>query len=58
MLSLARENNAYYFTSPYSSGITEGGDWYAISGGRQDYMNFVHHCKEVTLRGFPTPKDA
>ncbi len=45
----ARENNAYYFTSPYSSGVTEGGDWYAISGGRQDYMNYAQHCKEVTL---------
>ncbi len=45
----ARIYNSSYFTDPYSTGITEGGDWYAIDGGRQDYMNFVHHCKEVTL---------
>ncbi|HQI45653.1 MAG TPA: M14 family zinc carboxypeptidase [Bacteroidales bacterium] len=38
-----------YFTDTYSSGITEGGDWYVITGGRQDYMNYFKHCREVTL---------
>ncbi len=45
----ARIYDANYFTDPYSSGYTEGADWYSIKGGRQDYMNFVQHCKEVTL---------
>ncbi|MBN2226674.1 MAG: succinylglutamate desuccinylase/aspartoacylase family protein [candidate division Zixibacteria bacterium] len=30
-------------------GVTNGYDWYTISGGRQDYMNYFHHCREVTL---------
>ncbi|HOE03993.1 MAG TPA: PKD domain-containing protein [Bacteroidales bacterium] len=38
-----------YFTDLYADGITEGGDWYKISGGRQDYMNWYHNCREVTL---------
>lgn len=31
------------------SGITNGYQWYSISGGRQDYMNYWHHCREFTL---------
>jgi len=43
------------FFSPYgymnylNNGITNGYDWYYVHGGRQDYMNFWHHCREVTL---------
>ena len=37
-----------YFTVLYADGVTEGGDWYVVSGGRQDYMNWVHKCREVT----------
>lgn len=43
------------FFSPYgymnylNNGITNGYDWYTINGGRQDYMNYWHHCREVTL---------
>ena len=44
----AREQDAYYMTDITSTGVTEGGDWYVIYGSRQDYMNFVQHCKEVT----------
>lgn len=32
-----------------NNGITNGGDWYVISGGRQDYMNWWQHCREVTI---------
>ena len=32
-----------------SNGITNGYQWYSISGGRQDYMNYWHHCREFTL---------
>ncbi len=38
-----------YFIYPYSSGVTNGYDWYSISGGRQDYMNYFKHCREVTM---------
>ncbi len=33
----------------FDNGITNGYDWYTISGGRQDYMNYFHHCREVTM---------
>ena len=29
--------------------VTEGGDWYVITGSRQDYMNYYQHCREVTM---------
>ncbi|MEI6123654.1 MAG: M14 family zinc carboxypeptidase [Bacteroidota bacterium] len=38
-----------YFSDTYASGITEGGDWYVITGGRQDYMNYFQHCREQTI---------
>ncbi|HAN18210.1 MAG: hypothetical protein A2X13_07500 [Bacteroidetes bacterium GWC2_33_15] len=38
-----------YMTNLYSSGVTEGGDWYVITGGRQDYMNYWQQCREITI---------
>ncbi|TSA28113.1 MAG: T9SS C-terminal target domain-containing protein [Bacteroidetes bacterium] len=38
-----------YFTGVRSSGIVNGYQWYTISGGRQDYMNYWHSDREVTL---------
>ncbi len=32
-----------------NDGITNGYAWYTISGGRQDYMNYFHNCREFTL---------
>jgi PKD repeat protein len=40
---------ASYLSDVVLSGYTEGGDWYVITGGRQDYMNYFKHCREVTL---------
>jgi len=37
-----------YFTDQ-GNGVTEGGDWYIVNGGRQDYMNYFHRCREVTI---------
>ena len=37
-----------YF-SGFNNGITNGFQWYTISGGRQDYMNYWHSDREVTL---------
>ncbi len=37
-----------YFTD-MNNGITHGGDWYVVEGGRQDYMNWWHHCREITI---------
>lgn len=30
-------------------GITNGYAWYEVNGGRQDFMNWWHHCREVTI---------
>ena len=30
-------------------GLTNGFAWYEVNGGRQDYMNAYHHCREVTV---------
>ena len=41
-----------YFTGPgagNNSGVTDGYEWYEVNGGRQDYMNWYHHCREFTV---------
>jgi PKD repeat protein len=54
-----RESNKYadtvhancvsgYFMSQ-GNGVTNGYAWYTITGGRQDYMNYFKHCRELTL---------
>ena len=45
----ANDQNTNYLTSLYASGVTNGYAWYQITGGRQDYMNFYKHCREVTI---------
>lgn len=32
-----------------TDGVTEGGDWYVITGSRQDYFNYFLHCREATI---------
>jgi len=39
---------AGYFND-LQNGITNGYAWYRITGGRQDYMNYWHSCREVTI---------
>ncbi|WP_111683992.1 M14 family zinc carboxypeptidase [Winogradskyella tangerina] len=39
-----------------NNGITHGADWYLVNGGRQDFMNHDHHCKEVTIELSNTKK--
>jgi hypothetical protein len=39
---------AGYLTAS-NNGITNGYDWYSISGGRQDYMNYFQYDREFTL---------
>ncbi|HOY31233.1 MAG TPA: M14 family zinc carboxypeptidase [Bacteroidales bacterium] len=48
-VATARTVDSDYMTDTYSDGVTEGGDWYVITGGRQDYMNYFKHCREVTI---------
>jgi hypothetical protein len=46
-------DTAHLFRSQYMTdmvnGITNGFAWYSISGGRQDYVNYFLHGREVTL---------
>jgi hypothetical protein len=37
------------YMSGFENGITHGADWYKIIGGRQDYVNYFVHAREVTL---------
>ena len=44
-----RQHSRSIFTDVNSQGYIEGGDWYVISNGRQDYMNYYQHCHELTM---------
>ncbi|MEI7980923.1 MAG: M14 family zinc carboxypeptidase [Bacteroidota bacterium] len=37
------------YMSGFNNGITNGYAWYEVNGGRQDYMNYFRHCREVTI---------
>jgi hypothetical protein len=37
------------YMNEYDDGITDGGAWYVIHGGRQDYMNWFMKSREVTI---------
>lgn len=39
----------YYFTDVSYNGITAGGDWYTVYGGRQDWHNHFVKCREITI---------
>lgn len=42
-------NSPAGFFNDLDNGITNGYDWFVISGGRQDYMNAFEYCREFTL---------
>lgn len=37
------------YLSDQNNGITNGYEWYEIHGGRQDYMTYYQHGREVTI---------
>ncbi|MFC5195749.1 M14 family zinc carboxypeptidase [Bizionia hallyeonensis] len=45
----AQANSPNGYMDDLDNGITHGADWYRVYGGRQDYMNFTHQCKETTM---------
>ncbi|HOP04033.1 MAG TPA: M14 family zinc carboxypeptidase [Tenuifilaceae bacterium] len=47
--TLAQENSPSGYFTGENNGVTHGGDWYVVAGGRQDYMNYWHNCREVTF---------
>lgn len=40
-------SNGYFYGQ--GTGVTNGYDWYTISGGRQDYMTYFHNGRECTI---------
>lgn len=38
-----------FFTDVTNSGYINGGDWYVVNGGRQDYHTYFKHGREVTF---------
>ena len=47
--SLCQQNSPVGYFEDEQYGVTAGGDWYVIRRGRQDYMNYFQHCREVTI---------
>lgn len=39
----------YRFRDVCPEGYINGGDWYVISNGRQDYFNYYHNLREITI---------
>jgi hypothetical protein len=37
------------YMNDLNDGTTHGWDWYEVLGGRQDYMNYWHGAKEITI---------
>jgi len=37
------------YLTDLNNGVTQGKEWFEAYGTRQDYMNYYHHCREVTL---------
>lgn len=52
----SRTYNSNHFNDTYSCGYTAGGDWYVITGGRQDYFNYYYNCLELTMEISTTKK--
>lgn len=44
-----QSGNSYFDGAGFANGYINGYAWYSITGSRQDYMNYFHHCREVTL---------
>ena len=42
-----RKKSTYFMEQ--DRGVTHGGDWYVITGSRQDYANYFLHCREITI---------
>lgn len=52
----SRTYNSNHFNDTYNCGYTAGGDWYVITGGRQDYFNYYYNCRELTMEISTTKK--
>jgi len=48
-VTLAQENSPAGYLTDLNNGITNGYAWYQTYGSRQDYMNYFHNCREITM---------
>jgi len=46
---LVHKNSPSLYMSDFDNGVTHGGDWYIVTGSRQDFMNYYTHCREITF---------
>lgn len=44
-----RSYDNYRFRDVNTAGVIDGGDWYVISNGRQDYFNYYNGIREITM---------
>lgn len=44
-----RRRNSRLFSNVSPTGYINGGDWYVIHNGRQDYFNYYHNMRELTM---------
>jgi len=47
--TLAQSNAPPWYFRDMNKGVAHGASWFSVAGGRQDYMNYWHHCREITL---------
>ncbi len=45
----AQANSPSGYMDGFNDGIVNGYDWYEVNGGRQDYMIYYNHCRELTI---------
>ncbi|HSD64160.1 MAG TPA: M14 family zinc carboxypeptidase [Ignavibacteriaceae bacterium] len=45
----AQANSPAGYMDGFNDGITNGYDWYRVTGGRQDFFTYFHHGREVTI---------
>jgi hypothetical protein len=43
------QDTAYLYGDYRGRSVIEGADWSPLVGGRQDYMTYYQHCREVTI---------
>lgn len=51
-----RQFDSYHFRDVTRTGYINGGDWYVVTNGRQDYVNYYHNCLEMTMELSSTKK--